>query len=170
MLAQRITEAMEKAGLKQADIARLTGLSTSSVSLIVHGKRVPEKTSLMAIAKACHVNYSWLATGEPPISNDHDPSEEPDIIGQLSAEYGLDEKSKILIEAFLSLPSQYREGVVRYAESLAERLRDVDRREEEDLEAKAEALKQSFLDQQRGMKESSGSFTGNTDMGVKSNA
>ena len=88
-----------------------------------------------------------------------------DYLSKLAAQYDLSDRDRILVEAFLSLPPQYRAGVVEYAESLADRLQKKKEAEKEKEEAEAEALKQSYLAEKRGEKRggSSGLSGGSTD-------
>ena len=61
-LSERINYAMEKQGLQQADLARMTGLSTAVISQIVSGKTEnPTFSKVVLIAKALNVPIDYLA-------------------------------------------------------------------------------------------------------------
>lgn len=61
-LSNRIQDAMDKRGWTQADLARMTGLSTAVVSQIVSGKtKDPRFMSVVKIAKALDVSLEYLA-------------------------------------------------------------------------------------------------------------
>ena len=61
-LSNRLQQAMDKRGVTQADLARMTGLSTAIVSQIVSGKtKDPRFMSIVKIAKALDVSLEYLA-------------------------------------------------------------------------------------------------------------
>ena len=61
-LAERIQRAMDKRGVTQADLARMTGITTSNIAYIVNGKtKDPRFQSVMLIAEALDVSLDYLA-------------------------------------------------------------------------------------------------------------
>lgn len=61
-LAERITYAMDKRGMTQADLARATGMSTSKISYICNGAtKDPQFTAIIKIAAALDVSLNYLA-------------------------------------------------------------------------------------------------------------
>lgn len=61
-LAQRIQKAMDEQNITQADLARMTGMTTSNVAYIVNGKtKDPRLQSVMLIANALGVSLDYLA-------------------------------------------------------------------------------------------------------------
>lgn len=61
-LAGRINYVLECRSMKQADLARLSGLSTAQVAQIVTGKtKDPRFMSIVKIAKALDVSLEFLA-------------------------------------------------------------------------------------------------------------
>lgn len=61
-LAERITYAMDKRGMTQADLARATGMSTSKISYICNGStKDPQFTTVLKIAAALNVSLNYLA-------------------------------------------------------------------------------------------------------------
>ena len=64
-LADRLTLAMEKSGLSQAELARACGVKPPSVSGWLSGKsKFLRGENLLKAAAALRVSQSWLATGE----------------------------------------------------------------------------------------------------------
>ncbi|MPS93786.1 LexA family transcriptional regulator [Comamonas sp.] len=64
-LADRLTLAMEKAGVNQADLARACGVKPPSVHGWLSGKsKFLRGENLLKAAAVLRVNQSWLATGE----------------------------------------------------------------------------------------------------------
>lgn len=61
-LAERIQYAMDKNDITQADLARMTGMTTSNIAYIVNGRtKDPRLSSVMAIAEALDVPLGYLA-------------------------------------------------------------------------------------------------------------
>ena len=61
-LAERIQYAMESQDITQADLARMTGMTTSNIAYIVNGKtKDPRLSSLLLISKALGVSLNYLA-------------------------------------------------------------------------------------------------------------
>lgn len=60
----RIISQLKKLGLKQADLCRETGLSTTAISQYCTGKRIPDTASLYKMATVLKTSMEWLLTGE----------------------------------------------------------------------------------------------------------
>ncbi|GGX01558.1 helix-turn-helix domain-containing protein [Undibacterium macrobrachii] len=63
-IAQRITIAMKLAGIHtQADLARASGVPTSTIARILTGESQPNPANLAAIANACARSIDWIVNG-----------------------------------------------------------------------------------------------------------
>lgn len=61
-LSDRIQQAMDKRNITQADLARMTGMTTSNIAYIVNGKtKDPRFQSVLLIADALDVSLNYLA-------------------------------------------------------------------------------------------------------------
>ncbi|MPM33875.1 hypothetical protein SDC9_80456 [bioreactor metagenome] len=60
----RIISQLKKLGLKQADLCRETGLSTTAISQYCTGKRIPDTASLYKMATVLKTSMEWLLTGQ----------------------------------------------------------------------------------------------------------
>lgn len=58
--ASRITEAMQAAGKKQADLMRATGLDRGAISSYISGKYEPKQKAINKLAVALDVSEMWL--------------------------------------------------------------------------------------------------------------
>lgn len=58
--AERIKEALELRGLKQADLVQLTGIGKSSISTYLSGAYEPKQQNIFKIAQALNVSEGWL--------------------------------------------------------------------------------------------------------------
>lgn len=60
-LAERIQKLMDERGLTQADLARMTGMTTSNIAYLVNGKtKDPRMMTLIAVAQALGVSLDHL--------------------------------------------------------------------------------------------------------------
>lgn len=64
--ADRLREAMDNAGVKQADLVRETGLDKGAVSSYLAGKYEPKQKAVAAMAKCLNVPELWLMGYDVP--------------------------------------------------------------------------------------------------------
>lgn len=64
-IAERLTDAREKEGLSQAELASRAGVSQGTIGNIESGARKNPR-ELLAIARVLNVEPEWLKTGKPP--------------------------------------------------------------------------------------------------------
>ena len=57
---ERLAEAMQEAGKKQADLVNDTGLNKSIISRCLSGKSEPGNKTIMLLAQALNVSEMWL--------------------------------------------------------------------------------------------------------------
>jgi transcriptional regulator with XRE-family HTH domain len=77
-IAERLRAAMDKAGKKQADLVRETGLDRGSISSYLSGKYEPKQKAIYKLSKALDVSEAWLLGFDVPMyrtdeqkKNDH---------------------------------------------------------------------------------------------------
>ncbi len=63
----RIREAMDKAGMKQVDLAEKTGMSKSAISRYISGEYEPKQKALYRMGRALGVAEMWLAGYDIPM-------------------------------------------------------------------------------------------------------
>lgn len=68
--ANRLKEALELRGLKQADLVQLTGIGKSSISTYISGDYEPKQRNLYKLSKALNVSEAWLMGYDVTISGD----------------------------------------------------------------------------------------------------
>lgn len=66
-VAQRVREAREKQGLRQEDIATMTGIARPNIVRIEQGRHVPSLTTLRKIADALRLDINTL-TAKPEVA------------------------------------------------------------------------------------------------------
>ena len=69
-IADRLTETREAAGLSQAELASMAGVSQGTIGNIEAGIRKNPR-ELLAIAKALNVEAEWLKSGKSPRTAEH---------------------------------------------------------------------------------------------------
>lgn len=95
-LADRIKQAIEHAGLNQAQVETRAKLSKGYLSRVASGSREPKTGNLAAIASACGVDVGWLSTGSGPMTrpgvtvvrDDAPPVDLSDAVSPLEAAIG----------------------------------------------------------------------------------
>lgn len=58
--ARRLKKAMSDKGLRQQDLADLSGVSKSNISHYVNGKHIPDSFMAYRLAKVLNVDPTWL--------------------------------------------------------------------------------------------------------------
>lgn len=71
-IAQRLREALDRSGKKQADLVRETGLDRGSVSSYLSGKYEPKQKAIYKLAQALDVSESWLLGYDVPMARTQD--------------------------------------------------------------------------------------------------
>lgn len=83
-LAERLTLAMTRAGITQAELARLCGVKPPSVNGWLSGKaKFLRGENLLQAASALKVSQQWLATGEGPMTIVENTEPGPRIQGKV---------------------------------------------------------------------------------------
>lgn len=110
---ERLCEAMRKAGKKQIDISRETGIDKGSISSYLSGRYVPKQEAVHKLAVALDVSEMWLLGYDVPmsrVSSQKDSGVISDVAARLRTDsdflyavkwiYSLDKKK---LECLLSL-------------------------------------------------------------------
>ena len=63
-VGDRIISRLQELGMKQADLCKKTGLSTTAMSHYCTGKHIPDTASLYKIATVLKTSMEWLITGK----------------------------------------------------------------------------------------------------------
>lgn len=103
--ADRLNHILEVRKIKQADLARMTGIGRGAISNYVQGRYAPKSQIIKTIAAALQVSESWLAGYDVPMipSRDEDSPTEP----QLS------EGEQLLIDLFRQVPEDQQQLVLQ---------------------------------------------------------
>ena len=102
--SQRLKEAMRIRNMKQADLARSTGLAKGGISNYVTGRYEPKSDIISKLAKALNCSEMWLWGYDVPMERDKKiPIEESD----------LNDGEKILLDLFRQIPAEKQELVLQ---------------------------------------------------------
>ena len=106
-LAARLVEISERNHLSGSDMARIAGVSRSSVNAW-HKRGTISKGSAAKIAAAANVSLSWLLTGQEDESRP-----------------GLDEEEQALIETYRAMPPIERRNMLAAFQMRLEKLKEI---------------------------------------------
>ena len=102
--AKRLQEAMDIANMKQADLARATGLSKGGISNYVIGRYEPKSDIISKLAKALNCSEMWLWGYDVPMERQKNlPTNEKDLT----------EGERALLDLFSRVPEDQQKLVLQ---------------------------------------------------------
>lgn len=104
-VGERLSEALTKKGMRQAELCRRTGVHSSSMSLYLSGGYEPKQDKIYKMAKALNVSSEWLMGYDVPMMRL--PWEE-----MSPGETQLTEGEKKLLELFRLIPEEKKQMVL----------------------------------------------------------
>ena len=104
--SERLKEAMMVKNMKQADLARATGLSKGGISNYVTGRYEPKSDIVSKLAKALNCSEMWLWGYDVPM-------ERQDLVKSSSPSFELSEGEKILLDLFRRVPEEQQTLVLQ---------------------------------------------------------
>lgn len=99
---QRLKEALSKANMKQADLARATGIDKGSIHHYLTGKYEPKADPINKMAIALNVNEMWLWGYDVPMERQKNTPDKQE----------LSEGEKLLLELFRQVPVESQQMVL----------------------------------------------------------
>lgn len=118
LLSDRIKEVRKLSGLTAEQFGARIGVSKAGISRMENGRNGTTDQTIMSICREFNVNEEWLRTGTGPMLDDSKPS----ILARLSEEKQLTPREQAIVSAFIDLPPQDRAAIMRYMDSLVEKL------------------------------------------------
>ena len=104
--AERLQEAMRIANMKQADLARATGLGKGGISNYVTGRYEPKSDIISKLAMALGVSEMWLWGYDVPMEREKRNAPSPTI-------KELSEGEKALLDLFNRVPEDQQKLVLQ---------------------------------------------------------
>lgn len=117
----RIKEVRQYFKLTLEEFGRRIGMTKSGLSKVERGENGTTEQTITSICREFNVNEEWLRTGTGPMLDDSKPS----ILARLSEEKRLTPREQAIVSAFIDLPPQDRAAIMRYMDSLVEKLSQV---------------------------------------------
>lgn len=111
--ADRLKEAMQKAGKTQADLVRETGIGKSNISRYITGRFDPKSDAVHKLAVALNVAEMWLWGCDVPMER---PS--PEGLGELAADVLLNPGLMRLAQIYMDLEQADRDILLMLAENM----------------------------------------------------
>lgn len=120
--AKRLKEALNKKGLKQIDLARMTGLPKSAISQYIAGKIEPKQDKLYILARALEVDVLWLMGAEDtfintPVERNPGYYDDPEVAA-LANQIKNDPDLRLLLDAKKNLSKEDMESIINITKSL----------------------------------------------------
>lgn len=131
-MKNRIRALRKALGLTQQKLADALGMKQNTIASYEIGRIVPSSSTITLICKEFNVNETWLRTGEGEMF----VPESNETLGALIQERGLSNREYILVERFLELRPEIRDGILEYCTKVAEDLKRAD--EQEIMQARCE--------------------------------
>ena len=114
----RIKEVRQYFKLTLEEFGRRIGMTKSGLSKVERGENGTTEQTITSICREFNVNEEWLRTGSGPMLDDSKPS----ILARLAEEKQLTPREQAIVSAFIDLPPQDRAAIMRYTDSLVEKL------------------------------------------------
>ena len=111
--AKRLSMALERKGMRAAELSKLSGVGKSSISQYLKGKHAPGNVSAGKMADVLNVNPVWLIGFDVPMIT---PQKHPGEMGYAAESISLDMQEAA--EKIELLNEKNRKRVLKYMESL----------------------------------------------------
>lgn len=118
-IAQRLREAMDAAGKKQADLVRETGLDRGSISSYLSGKYEPKQKAIYKLAQALDVSEAWILGYDVPMTRPPE-SKKNDQLAKLIVKLRTDENFYNMVATLADLPESKYRGIEQLVAALKE--------------------------------------------------
>lgn len=123
-MVQRIIAIRKQAGLNQEQFAKRIGMSRSFINQVEVGKRKVSDRTISDICREFNVREEWLRNNEEPMFKKTNQKEKQ--LSELLEGRGIAPSDlpsiMSVVSAFLELDKPYREAVIQFVQSCAEKL------------------------------------------------
>ena len=103
-ISQRLREALDSSGKKQADLVRETGLDRGSISSYLSGRYEPKQKAIYKMALALGVSEAWLLGYDVPKNRTAEQKKNDDLV-QVIAKLRSDPEFFEVVSKLASLPT-----------------------------------------------------------------
>lgn len=70
-ISNRLKEAMQERGFRQADVVRISGIDKGQLSAYLSGRYKPKQDNIYLLAKTLNVSEAWLLGYDTPMQRAH---------------------------------------------------------------------------------------------------
>lgn len=102
----------------QSEFGSDLGVSRDVIASLESGRVIPKDAFIKLVCTTYCVNEEWLRTGSGSMLDDSKPS----ILARLAEEKQLTPREQAIVSAFIDLSPQDRAAIMRYMDSLVEKL------------------------------------------------
>lgn len=146
IMNERLKKLRSHFGLNQTEFAERTKISRSMIAAFELGTRGMKDIHISQICAATGVNEEWLKTGNGDMFAASDDS----TIAALCDKHGFSPIERKMLEAYVGLDAKYREGVMRYVETLVASIVGATAKTvEEEAAEEAEAYRKEYIESKK---------------------
>ena len=144
-IGERLKAIRKHLQLTQTDFGKRIALSQGHLTAMEHNRREVTDRTMKLLFQEFSVNETWLRTGEGEMFVP--TSSEP--LDVLAKEFSLTDDERLLIEVFLSFPTNRRRQILDFVHHLSAELAEKKAQTlKNSVEAKVEAYRQELLSEQ----------------------
>lgn len=118
--AERIKEAMKRANMKQADLARATGLNTGTICRYLSGEYEPKQTAINKIAVSLGVSEMWLWGYNVPTERTIEQKKNDDLV-KIIVQMRKDPKFFSIVSMLAELPPEQYDSLTTIISALGKK-------------------------------------------------
>lgn len=118
--AARLKEAMSSAGLKQLELAKMTGLSHSTISRYMSGLMEPKQKAVNLLAQALNVSEMWLWGYDVPMTRSAEQKKNDDLV-KVIAQLRVDPDFFDVVSLLADLPADQYASVKTLLSALSQK-------------------------------------------------
>lgn len=116
----RLREAMNEAGKKQADLVRETGLNRGTISRYLSGEVEPRQDAAYKLALALHVSETWLWGYDVPKERSNMQKKNDDMV-KIIAQMRKDPKFFDIVSKLAELPAEQYDSLTTIISALGKK-------------------------------------------------
>lgn len=114
---ERVLEIRKSLGLTMDKFGEKLGVQKSAISKIEKDKVNLSDQMVKLICREYNVNYDWLMDGEGDMFSDLPQT----VLDELCSQYELDDLDRFIVELYVGLPKDVRDGIKARAKDLIQK-------------------------------------------------
>lgn len=114
---ERVLKIRKALGLTMDKFGEKLGVQKSAISKIEKDRVNLSDQMVKLICRECNVNYDWLMDGEGEMFSDLPQT----VLDELCSQYELDDLDRFIVELYVGLPKDVRDGIKVRAKDLIQK-------------------------------------------------